>query len=115
MQERGKVKTRTLGNHKGAAPKFVLTLQGSATHPTSVKVASSQLAVRPGVIGEFPLMIFSTVMTLERFFLRGGIIFGRGATFWCMLPSKVCEGCRISSTEFESGSENGTERRGVYD
>ena len=31
------------------------------------------------------------------------LFWGGGATFWCMLPSKECEGCRIFSREFESG------------
>jgi penicillin V acylase-like amidase (Ntn superfamily) len=34
MQGKRKVKTSTLENHKGAAPKFVLALQWCATRPT---------------------------------------------------------------------------------
>jgi hypothetical protein len=57
MQGKRKVKTRTLENHKGAAPKFVLAFQGCATrHPNSsqrVKGAPllsdhSSLVKRPG-------------------------------------------------------------------
>jgi hypothetical protein len=39
----------------------------------------------------------------------------RRATFWCITPSKVCEGCRFFRWNSNVVSENGTERRGFYD
>jgi hypothetical protein len=60
MRGKRKVKTRTLENHKGAAPKLIFRFEGAPAGECHRRISSDD---------------FLTVMTLEKLFLHGGIIF----------------------------------------